>query len=422
MSLAAEVKGWCPTVLRPMASGDGLLVRVKPSAATLSLDQARRLAEAAQLYGNGIIELTNRANLQMRGLDEATVARFAAEIQAAGLAADDPALEQTRNVLASPLGSRDPTATFDAHALARAIEGRLAAAPLAAALDLKRLPAKFGFVVDGGGALPLAGIEADILLRGHGGGIAVRLAGCDLAARTNPADAPDVAIGLAHAFLALASGQSSPPRRMRNLVDQIGAAEVFRRAGLEAEHLTSPAPAAERPFRGPGWISLGLPFGQIDARLLQEMVYRAGAAGAKALHATPWRAFVLSGLSDESAADLLNWAAAAGLITSSEDARLNIAACPGQPYCRSATVPTRRDGERLARSGAAADLDVHLSGCRKGCARRGPADFTLVGGSQARYALVEHGSAGDEPLLTGLTLDEIINHLREKRAHAPRHV
>ena len=51
-----------------MQSGDGWLARVKPSAATVSAAHARIVAEAARRHGNGHIDLTSRANLQIRGL------------------------------------------------------------------------------------------------------------------------------------------------------------------------------------------------------------------------------------------------------------------------------------------------------------------------------------------------------------------
>ena len=37
-------RGWCPSLYDPMATGDGLLVRVKPPGARLSAAAARALA------------------------------------------------------------------------------------------------------------------------------------------------------------------------------------------------------------------------------------------------------------------------------------------------------------------------------------------------------------------------------------------
>ena len=68
MTAAPAIKGWCPTLLSPMQSGDGWLARVKPSAGMLSAEAARLIADAARRHGNGHIDLTSRANLQIRGL------------------------------------------------------------------------------------------------------------------------------------------------------------------------------------------------------------------------------------------------------------------------------------------------------------------------------------------------------------------
>ncbi len=72
MSPSPRIKGWCPGAWRPMATGDGLLVRVRPPLGQLSREQTLALCDAAETFGSGLIELTSRANLQLRGVtDEA---------------------------------------------------------------------------------------------------------------------------------------------------------------------------------------------------------------------------------------------------------------------------------------------------------------------------------------------------------------
>ena len=61
--MSFEIKGWCPGAHRPMMSGDGLVVRVRPRLARLSADQVQALCAAAMRHGAGLIDLTNRANL-----------------------------------------------------------------------------------------------------------------------------------------------------------------------------------------------------------------------------------------------------------------------------------------------------------------------------------------------------------------------
>ncbi|WP_199897813.1 hypothetical protein [Acetobacter papayae] len=67
-SPAPLIKGWCPGALRPMLSGDGLVVRVRPHGGCLSRVQLGGLGELAQAYGNGLVDFSARANLQLRGI------------------------------------------------------------------------------------------------------------------------------------------------------------------------------------------------------------------------------------------------------------------------------------------------------------------------------------------------------------------
>jgi hypothetical protein len=67
MSLAFLRKGWCPGALRPMQSGDGLLLRVRPRAGRFSIAEIIAITETAARCGSGEIDLTNRTNMQLRG-------------------------------------------------------------------------------------------------------------------------------------------------------------------------------------------------------------------------------------------------------------------------------------------------------------------------------------------------------------------
>ncbi len=156
----AAVRGACPGVLRPMESGDGLLVRVKPRAATLSLAEVQSIAEAARRFGNGHIDLTRRANVQLRGVTAAALPALTAHLADAGLLDAAPEIEAVRNVVVSPLAGLDPSEVIDVGPLAHAFD-RL----LATDARLWRLPPKFGFLIDGGGLLSLDGERADLRLK-----------------------------------------------------------------------------------------------------------------------------------------------------------------------------------------------------------------------------------------------------------------
>ena len=70
-------RGACPSIAAPMRTGDGLLVRLRPVAPALSAADLLALADLARRHGNGLIEITARGNLQLRGLTEAGMPQLA---------------------------------------------------------------------------------------------------------------------------------------------------------------------------------------------------------------------------------------------------------------------------------------------------------------------------------------------------------
>ena len=90
VAVAIDVKGWCPGVLQPMQSGDGLIARVRPWCGAFGLDEARGLADAAARFGNGHIDLTRRGNLQIRGVSEESLPGLRAALDELDLLDRDP--------------------------------------------------------------------------------------------------------------------------------------------------------------------------------------------------------------------------------------------------------------------------------------------------------------------------------------------
>lgn len=413
MKVARLRKGWCPALLDPMPSGDGWLVRVKPSASTVSATAARALAQAARSEGSGQIDLTSRANLQIRGLSPRSAGRFAELMIAEHLASPDPHIERIRNVVASPLGPDDAAADFDSHALAREIEAMLASEP-----RLQALPAKFGFLVDGGGRVPLQGSIADIMIRARSGALTISPDGAEYAACCDPTQMAEVARKLCFAFLELAGGKVDRLGRMRTLVEQHGAPRLFDAARLEL----MPLPSAREARRSSpvgfipslaethGAFGAGLAFGRIDAEALARLAALAETYGDGTLRLSPWRTILLTDVRRHESATLAKNVQELGLITDPLDSRLQIFACVGSPACSNASIDTREIASRIAAIRASRDLDVHVSGCAKGCAHHAAAAFTLVG-RDGGYDLIRNGGPDELPELAGLSGEQAIAHL-----------
>lgn len=396
--MTGRLRGWCPSLFEPMESGDGLLVRVKPPLGRMSADGARAIAAAARAFGNGQIELTSRGALQIRGLRRASLPPFQAAVLAAGLASADPAIERRRNLLVSPFAM--PTEAAVAIALEHWIGEDEA---------LAALPSKFGFAL--ATARDPRPLRADIRLTslaiaGRSQGAALWRIGLGDSPIIGMTDAPTAAVPvIARNFIRLSATLGRGPRRMDALVRNSGAKALFAGAGVELATTpsapTEGAPAIAGAFED--GFALGLPFGAASADQMELVADLAERFAAADLRLSPWRALVLSAVSD--AGRLAMAAKAAGLIADSADPRLSVSACPGAPACASAHAPSRADAAALAAYPLPGAL--HISGCAKGCAHPLPAPFTLVAADDG-YGLVRHGRAGDPPQARGLTLETAV--------------
>ena len=111
----------CPGLLRIVQALDGGICRVKLAGGILSSQQARAIAEAAERCASGVLELTNRSNLQIRGVLPGQQAELIERLLAAGLGPSNPAADDVRNLLLSPAAGLDPQALLDTRPLAAAL-------------------------------------------------------------------------------------------------------------------------------------------------------------------------------------------------------------------------------------------------------------------------------------------------------------
>jgi precorrin-3B synthase len=366
------IKGWCPSAYRPMQSGDGLVVRIRPRGGRLSAGQASAIADLAERHGNGLIDLTGRANLQIRGVGAASHVRLIEALAPLGLIDADEKTEEQRNVLVAPFWKESD----DTHSLAAELEQALAASPLG-------LPAKFGFAVDCGTKRVLAQAPADIRIeRGAEGRMIVRADGSEQGRDVGRAEAVDTALSLAKWFVASGGARDKRGRMAAHLAN--GAKLPDALAGHAA-----PAPAVSPP--GPGLYTdgalVGLAFGRLQYATLKLL-----SGLAPALRITPWRMIFIEALSEMPRHD--------GLVTRADDPILRVVACTGAPACPQAQAETRNLAIALAPF-IAPDSRLHVSGCAKGCAHRGASSITLVGTAEG-FDLIRNGCTRDIPVARGI--------------------
>lgn len=381
----------CPRLAAPLETGDGLLARMVP-AAPISIDAFAALCAAAQTYGNGLMEVSARGSLQVRGLNPDSAPLFAYAATQLGLDAGEGT-----PVLATPLPN-DPGALIDAQALAANIRRTVAARNLS-------LAPKVSVIVDGGGAIHLDALPADIRLRAVPSSDAqellVSLAG-DAASATPlglvaPCDAPAVVSD----FLAIVAARGVTARA-RDVLHAEELQVLTRAAALGTLAAVSSRGAAQTIGLhglndGRCAIGIALPFGQAHALDLIALMRIARANGAAWVATAPARTLLLGPIGEMTGFTLATAADTLGFVVDARDSRRRVVACPGAPACTSGLIPSRILATEIAQRLPASegDIAVHVSGCGKGCAHPAHAPLTVVGTKQG-YGFVRNGTARTE--------------------------
>jgi precorrin-3B synthase len=405
-SVSPVRKGWCPGAHRPMESGDGLLVRIRLRGGRAAPEVFATLAGLATRFGNGLVDITQRAALQVRGVSPSTHGPLLTALNKMGLLDADAGSEARRSVIVDPLGGLSGEKP-DVLPLALALESALADAE-----GLDALPGKFGFAVGSGTASAIARVSADIrLFVSDDSSVFVAADGATAMQQVALQDAPGVAIALATRFLAHPAVKNRAVRRMRELAD---AGELTALLPGDASFSDGAVPdAALKPGlletgEGAIGVAVGLPFGRISAMTLEALMARAARFGARDIRLTPWRSLLVPRVD----ARLISETGDLDIITRPDDPLADIDACPGSPACASATVETRGLSRALAerlRAGTGPAVSIHVSGCQKGCARRGSANVVLVG-RDGHFDLIRNGTPAGTPDEAHLTHVQIVNH------------
>ncbi|MGC1504242.1 MAG: precorrin-3B synthase [Sulfitobacter sp.] len=366
---APEIKGYCPGALRPMMSGDGLVVRVRPYNGRLNRAQTQGIAALSKQLGNGVIDLSSRANVQLRGVTPDNHAPLIDALRDLSLIDPSEAIESRRNIIVTPFGETPAEATALTQALSQP--------------DAPALPHKFGFAIDTGPEPVLQSAPADIRLeRDATGGLILVADGMRTGKPFKAENSVQEALALANWFT---DARGSHNRMARLLDDGTPPPAGFTTARQTQTYRPAPGPTSQG-------LLAGIAFGHVTAGAFSTF---------GDIRLTPWRMILIEGVHNPPPLD--------GLITDPTDPFLRITACTGAPACAQALAQTRPLARTLAPH-LKPRQTLHISGCAKGCAHPKPAAVTLTA-THTGFDLVQNGRAGDTPNQTALTSTDIIKAL-----------
>lgn len=381
---------FCPGILKAVPAKDGLLLRIRIPGGLIEPAQLRAISRAASMGADGQVEITSRANIQVRALTNRRMPAVTRELTAVGLL-PSPAHDRVRNIMASPLAGLDAEELFDTTPLVRLLDLRLRAEPVFAELH-----PKFSMALDGGGRW-FSGETDDLALRAFRagddtlwhlfvGGVATRLA-------VPTANAVDCLLEAARFCLRHCSDVGVPARG-RVLAEVPGSLQSLTGVIF---HLTLPcappqvvAAVAEVPVgidsaRDSAFSEIvpSIPLGRLSAMQASEIAAIAARRNVE-LRLAPWRGIVIGLVPRQALPEVVNVLRSVDLSTDESDGYRGVSACAGIDGCDASLADVRGDAAALARVLAGRELKpgwtVHISGCEKQCAMRTRASAKLVAG------------------------------------------
>jgi precorrin-3B synthase len=380
----------CPTAARAVPTRAGLLQRVLVPGGRLAAKSLARFAAGCVRLGLDRIEITNRANLQIRTQSQQqadAVARLATDCALLPRAHS----VRRRAIVLSPLAGFDASETADPISLMARLDEAMLSSPPSQAIS-----PKFGVGIDAGGAYSVLRSSLDLVFEANGADRwRIIFAGRDAKLEVSTASAPAILVALVELLLAEAAA------RVKDVVALKGIAtiqEALERAG---------ATRAWNALRGPreSGVPIGIlstsvadrsalgavvPFGVLDLQAALIAAEVGDRYGIGEVRLTCRGGILVPGIShvarDEARARLQ----AAGLSTDPRTPWASIHACVGVEGCLRADMDVRSTARAVAAAlGPAArrGQHIHVSGCARGCAWPRRADLLLLADGRGGFDL-----------------------------------
>ncbi|WP_460417099.1 precorrin-3B synthase [Pseudomonas sp. microsymbiont 2] len=385
----------CPGLWRIVTARDGGICRIKLPGGLLLADQADAVADAAERFAGGVIEATNRANLQIRGIGDDHLG-LVEHLLAAGLGPRDAAGDDVRNLMLSPLAGLDPAMLFDTRPLAGQILDLLESTP-----RFHKLSAKFAVQLDGGEALAMREHAHDLWLSAMQGegriwlrfGLASSLSNGQALGAVPMEQGLVLVRAVLERFLDLATPEQS---RMRQLLQVCPVRHFLEGLPLQIDTVSMAwqLPVVTSPWLGVlpqrQGVALGVapPLGRLTPAMLRCAAHIARQSGDGSLRLTPWQSLVLTSLEPTELENARAQLTASGMLCHNEHPLARVVACTGSSGCAKAQADTKADAIALAallHHGAPGS--VHLSACPRSCAMAHVAPATLLARAPGRYDL-----------------------------------
>lgn len=412
----------CPGIHKLAEMKDGLLARLRVPGGVLTYEHAGYIAYAAEKFGNGIIDLTNRANLQLRGIKPSHQQALIVYLIEHNLVTSDPAHDRLRNITIDPLSGLVQE-LFDCTALAHELDKALIELT-----DKQSFSPKMAFVLDGGGPTQISALSHDFAFMAQqqnsskeAGSVEFHLLICGI--ETAIFIRPENLIKTVLEILArlktcktksaALAEETTPALRMKNLLQEIGIEEILKLIDLPVRksHQVNSDPSEKKVKRHivqpPATIlmqhpidvsksannsansseeiyalNLASPTARLRSFHLKGLAELANTYGNGQIRLTSWQSVILPSIDADHISEVWEKAEAMAMLTQQSEQNLQIISCSGSEGCIYGGYETKLNAlkirEQLAEMETITPVTIHLSACEKGCATRARSNYLFL--------------------------------------------
>jgi ferredoxin-nitrite reductase len=389
---------------------EAFMARLRIPGGIVKSYQLRELARVAQELTTGYVQLTTRANFQLRLIESKNAPEVLRRIQSVGLHTRGAGADNIRNLTTNPTAGIDPVELIDClpylNELAQIILNDR---------SFYDLPRKFNVAFDGGGLIGSLEDTNDIGVKAVStqSGVAFRMAiggatghkafANDLGVLVPPGQVVKVLCAAIRVYIESGCRTDRKKARLKHLLEKLPLADylakIEEKLGFKLERepydSTKMRWASEelkhshigdypQKQRGLNYIGATLPVGQITPRQMLRVADLIDAHGSGEIRLTVWQNFIIPNVPDSFVATVKKTLEKIGLPARQSNLSSGVVACTGNSYCKFAQANTKSHALELIKSlEKRIELDhpinIHITGCPNSCAQHYIGDIGCLG-------------------------------------------
>ncbi len=397
---------------------ESLMLRMRIPAGELTAAQMEGLADIAEEWAGGYLDITTRANLQIRQIPPRHIVKVLLRLQELGLTAKGSGVDNVRNITATPTAGIDRDELLDTRPLAKAMHHYILNNR-----DLYGLPRKFNIAFDGGGAISAAADTNDVgfiavrvgeaaaKAAGVEPGVYFRLELCgitghqqfakDVGVLVRPEQCVALGAAILRAFNETGDRTNRKKARLKYVVDRLGYDGFLALAETKLNFQLARLPLDQcepRPRTIPhghigvyrqrqpqlNYVGVVVPVGRISVKQMRHLAELTRNYGTGEIRLTVWQNLLIPNVPDGFVETLKRNLVQMEFHHEASSLSGGLVACTGATGCKWAAAHTKEHAVELARyleNRCPLDLpiNIHLTGCPNSCAQHYMGDIGLLG-------------------------------------------